>query len=292
VKRLNIFEFEDQTWFPAWLRQCMTLYLVRVHHLLKTELAVSQLLAALLRLNGATQLVDLCSGAGGPMVEAWASLRKTPAWRRLGLVLTDLYPNTLAARSLTSRRLEGLEYRAEPVDARRVPENLAGVRTLICSLHHLSPQAVVGVLADALASGQPILVVEMAGRRLPLWAWWLTLPFGFLMVLLLTPFVRPLGPGQLFFTYVVPILPLCLAWDGAASNLRCYSEAELRAILAGLEKEGWSWKIGRWRPRGFPMRMLYLVGTPMLPIESRTLADAFPSPWPGVAKQIQPIRGG
>lgn len=268
MKRMNVFEFEDQAWFPASLRQYMTLVLVRIHRLLNTEDAVCQLLATLLRFNGATQVVDLCSGAGGPMVEVWSSLRKTAGWENLGLVLTDLYPNHLVARFLAARRKEGLQYWGEPVDARRVPAGLNGVRTLIFSLHHLAPPEVAQVLADAKASGQPILVVEVAESRLPLWAWWLTLPFGFLLALLLTPLVRPLSLRQLFFTYGLPLLPLCLAWDGAASNLRSYGEAELRAILAELQGESWSWKIGRWRPRGIPWRMLYLVGTPMVAREA------------------------
>ena len=47
-------------------------------------------------------------------------------------------------------------------------------------------------------------------------------------VLLLTPFVRPFKWSRILLTYVVPLVPLIVVFDGTMSFLRLYLEHELR----------------------------------------------------------------
>ncbi|MEZ5362682.1 MAG: hypothetical protein R2748_10195 [Bryobacterales bacterium] len=66
---------------------------------------------------------------------------------------------------------------------------------------------------------QPIAAFEAAealGGDLPL----VLVP---LFVLLMTPFIRPFRWSRLFWTYVIPVLPLAIFWDGVVSYLRAYT---------------------------------------------------------------------
>lgn len=76
------------------------------------------------------------------------------------------------------------------------------------------------------------------------------------------PAVRPFRLPDLRVTYLIPLVPIVVRWDGIVSWLRTYSVEELRALVAevpGRERSDWS--IGEAAGRG-PLPMLYLVGTP------------------------------
>jgi hypothetical protein len=166
--------------------------------------------------------------------------------------LTDLWPSrTLAARALG----DDVTVHAPPVDARSVPAELRGVRTMFDGLHHLRPADARAVLEDAHRAGASIVIGEaMPRRRLVL----LSVPLIPLLVLLLTPRVRPVRPTTLVLTYLLPLLPLVIMWDGLVSCLRTYRPAELRALAAGLED--YAWEAGTHR-RGLAS-IAYLVGRP------------------------------
>ncbi|OJH40269.1 hypothetical protein [Cystobacter ferrugineus] len=69
----------------------------------------------------------------------------------------------------------------------------------------------------------------------------------------------------MLLTYALPVLPLLIAWDGAVSNARTYTEEDLRELLAGLEAPDYRWEITRPRAPGAPATMLTLVGLPRRP---------------------------
>lgn len=59
------------------------------------------------------------------------------------------------------------------------------------------------------------------------------------------PFVRPFRWSRVFFTYVLPAIPMLFGWDGTVSALRAYSTDELLAIaraVPGSESYDWSAK--------------------------------------------------
>ncbi len=61
-------------------------------------------------------------------------------------------------------------------------------------------------------------------------------------------------------SFLIPIIPICFAWDGAVSNARTYTPANLDELLAGVSREGYQWSKGV-RAAGL-MQQLYLIGTP------------------------------
>jgi len=262
LKRIHLFEFEDLPWFPNWLRQHMTLYIVAFHRLLGTPSLIAPLLRRCLEKSDRKTVVDLCSGGGGPMCEVIQLLRQEKGLEKVKLTLSDLYPNTMAATEINARDGSGIYYKTEPVDATNVDLSLGSVRTMICSMHHMRPEIAQKILQDAAHKKQPLLVFEISDNSPPILAWWLAIPVGFVVALLASVAVRPMTWRQLVFTYLIPILPLFIAWDGAVSNARTYTKKDLEELLRGVQAEGYTWEIDSIKKPGNPGAMIYLLGLP------------------------------
>ena len=108
-----------------------------------------------------------------------------------------------------------------------------------------------------------LAVFEVSERTMK--AMLLVLLGGPLAVLLLTPLVRPFRWGRLLWTYVLPVVPLALTWDGVVSCLRSYTVAELSAMTGDLANDGYRWEVGRARLEGLPATATYLMGIPAHP---------------------------
>ncbi len=63
-------------------------------------------------------------------------------------------------------------------------------------------------------------------------------------------------------TYAIPVLPAAITWDGTASCLRAYSVAELREMVAPLERPGYRFRVERRRVPGRPVFVTSVVGLP------------------------------
>ncbi|RVU40735.1 hypothetical protein EA187_19730 [Lujinxingia sediminis] len=247
-------------WLPGWLRECMTLYVAVMHRILGSRAVLAPLVGRALEASSRPKVIDLCSGGGGPMPGVMEELREQGR-DDVELVLTDLYPNALAARQLTDEA-QGVRYEQRSIDATAVPEELGGVRTIVCGLHHMRPTQARAILEDAWQKRQPFVAFELSDNSAPIALWWTAIPFGLLMTLLFTPLVRPLTLRQLVFTYLIPVLPVLIAWDGAVSNVRTYTEEDLRELLSGAQSEDYRWEIGTASSARGPGKMLYVLGLP------------------------------
>ncbi|KAA3439406.1 class I SAM-dependent methyltransferase [Rufibacter hautae] len=256
--RLHLFELEDQPWFPHVVRQGM----MDVLRFMITALGIYKPVVPLLRKalahTGQTQLVDLCSGAGGGIQQVWQELEKQ-AGQRFTITLTDKYPNLEAYAFLADQTNGGLRFEQQPVDATAVPPVLKGFRTVFSAFHHFRPETATAILEDAVRQNQGIGVFEGAGKRWhELLLVWFVFPWA---ILLFTPFIRPFTWRRLFFTYLVPLIPLGTMWDGTVSLLRLYTPAHLEKMVAAIHAPHYTWHIGRarhWSGTG----VLYLVGYP------------------------------
>lgn len=262
MKRIHLFEIEDAKWCPDWMRQCLTNYLATLHKIMGSADVIEPLVARCLEHSQNKTIVDLCSGAGGPMLTVFNRLRQRPGLESIRLIFTDLYPNKSFADTINAKNDPAIRYELSPVDAGDVKEKWSGLRTLICSMHHMRPAVARKILADAFHKRQPLLVFEISDNSAPKFLWWTAVPLGFLLVLVLTLAVRPLSFRHLFFTYVIPILPLFISWDGAVSNVRTYTQEDMAELLQGLESDEYTWEKGVIRKKGVPGGMLYLMGLP------------------------------
>lgn len=253
MRRLQLFEFEDLPAFPARLRDCMTDYLRHASEALDLFGPVVPLLEAELRRSGLHHIIDLASGGGG----AWGTLAPRLRERVPNLVvtLTDRHPNADAFRFAARRA--GLEYELSPVDATDVPGRLNGLRTMFLSFHHLPPPVAMGVLRSAVERNSPIAIFE--GQRRDLGSLFRH-SLSPLAVLALTPQVRPFRLDRLLLTYLPPLVPAFVWWDGVVSVLRTYTPEEMRALAAGADPlERFVWETGELEGR---MPLPYLLGRP------------------------------
>ncbi|MBO0359318.1 class I SAM-dependent methyltransferase [Hymenobacter sp. BT186] len=256
--RLQLFEFEDLPWFPRVIRAGMMDYLRFMISWLGTYQPIVPLLREAMQRTNSLQLLELCAGAGGGTEGILRQLRAT-GLPNTQITLTDLYPQP-AAWQLLAERTPGLAYAATPVDALAVPSALPGFRTVFSAFHHFPPAAAEALLADAVRQRAGIGVFEGAGKHwLEIALAWTVLPVA---QLLFTPFMRPFRLSRLFFTYLVPLIPLFTIWDGTVSILRMYPPAQLLALAHRADPTSvFQWQAGKVRHWWGP-EVTYLIGTP------------------------------
>jgi hypothetical protein len=256
--RMHLFEFEDLPWFPQNIRTCMQDHLRFMGDLSAPAYkGFAEKLKSAMERIGQRRILDLCSGGGGP-VRTLLRLLRAQNFAATAL-LTDLFPNRAAYRQLEGESGGTIQGCDSSVDATNVPPGLNGFRLLANGFHHFRPQDAGLVLADAIKRQQGIAVIEMVSRS-PLA--FLSVVIGFVAMFVVTPFVRPFRVSRLFFTYLLPLAPLCTLWDGLVSCLRVYSPAELRALVSQLGNTTYEWDIGE--IRFGPGVATYLIGTPRI----------------------------
>ena len=247
---MRLFEFHDQECFPGHLRDHVTEALQFVLSIGGIYHQSSARLKRAFHASRASRVVDLCSGGGGP----WPRLHRG---QFAEVCLTDKYPNAPAFERIRQESRGAITYWPNSVDATKVPSELAGFRTIFNSFHHFQKAEAIGILQDAVDNRQGIGVFE-AVRPHPM-TMALT-PFMLLGGLAAAPFIRPFRVSRLFWTYVLPVIPLILFWDGLISCLRAYSLDQLSEMIAALRAEGYVWEIGE-EDGGFAT-VTYLIGYP------------------------------
>jgi len=130
----------------------------------------------------------------------------------------------------------------------------------------MPPEAAKNILKSAVENRQPLLIYEMAENKIPLLIWILLLPISLVIIMLMTwfmtPFVKPLTWQQLVFTYLIPIIPICYAWDGQASLVRMYTFNDIDELLKGMETPDFYWEKGFAKKGSGKKIGTYLVGYP------------------------------
>ena len=165
-------------------------------------------------------------------------------------VLTDLFPNT-PAWSAAAKHSEHIHYVARSIDAANAPSDLlaqAGFptygttstpsgrksssrkifRLYNLAFHHFPDPLAEAILLNTLSTADGFAIFELQGRDVG----------NLLTVLTLWPYMW-LGSWywfwgdwwHLFFTYVIPIVPAVLVFDGLVSCLRTRREGEVKEMI-------------------------------------------------------------
>jgi hypothetical protein len=258
MRRMHLIELHEQSWFPGSQRDVLTDELQLLLSLTKPYQPLIRRLRGALERSGSTQIVDLCSGAGGPWLGLYPQLERAGS-PPFDLVLTDKYPNAGASRAEKTAAGSRMRFSQEPVDATRLPDSLRGFRTLFNSFHHFRPREARAILQDAFEKKQGIGIFETPGRHA------LTILMVFLVpvgALLVAPFVRPFRWTVLLWTYLIPVVPAVLFFDGMVSCLRAYSPKELGELAEPLRANGYQWEIGEERGGWLRLPITYLIGYP------------------------------
>jgi hypothetical protein len=256
--RFHLFEFEDQPWFPRHRARSGDRYLCFILSALEPHRAIVSVLADALRATGACEIVDLCSGGGGPAISLQASL--AAAGLSTHITLIDRFPNRRAFHRIADVSYGQIGFVAQSVDARCVPRTLGGFRTIFNSFHHFREADAKKILRNAAESRQAIGIFEYPERSALIIL--LTLCFTPLLVALATPFIRPYRWTRFFFTYLVPLVPLTCWWDGVVSHLRAYTVDELSGLADEAAPDSYEWNAGRIALPSSPGHLTYLIGYP------------------------------
>lgn len=261
TRRAHLFEFEDLHRLPGFIRRAITDLLEYQLNRYRVYDGLAPKLAELVAEQGLdAEMIDLCSGSAGPVVRL-VRLLQAQTGQAPRVVLTDKFPNLAAFERASAASGGRVRYLSESVDAADVPAQLTGMRTMYTAFHHFQPAAARRILADAATKRAPIAVFEFTSRT---WAnLFKAALLGPLLVWVDTPWIRPFSLTRLVFTYVLPVIPLCYAWDAFASHYRTYSPRELEELVAGLHRGSYSWEIGQQPSPESGFTLTYLVGRPL-----------------------------
>ncbi|WP_219337345.1 class I SAM-dependent methyltransferase [Pontibacter populi] len=256
--RLQLFELEDQRWFPHVIRQGMLDFLRFMISKMGAYEAALPLLQELLVKTNQTHITDLCSGAGGGIETIQKDLSQRMG-QMIHVTLSDLYPNISAYQYLQTQSGGTIDFIPEPVDATAVPETITGVRTIFSSFHHFPPTIAQRILQDAADKRAAIGIFEGAQKSwVELILLWVVFP---IVIVLVTPFIRPFKLSRLFFTYIIPLIPVGIIWDGTVSLLRIYTPAYLQQMLQTIKAPNYTWQTGRVGNKP-GKHVIYLIGFP------------------------------
>lgn len=258
LPRLHLFEFADQPWFPRVLFELGTDYLNVISERMGAFDAATPVLARGLRASETPEVLDLGTGGSGPLPRL-SEQCEAQQGLRARVVLSETRPTPRAAERARAR---GVDYVYQPVNATQVPPELRGMRTIFNALHHFKPEQVKQVLADAQEHNVPFAAFEVVKRTPGSVLSVLPTP---LAVWLLTPFISRLSPLLVLLTYVLPVAPLTMFWDGLVSALRAYSLEELRSLTASITRPGYTWEVGEVTAPGKPA-VTYVLGLPERPL--------------------------
>jgi hypothetical protein len=121
----------------------------------------------------------------------------------------------------------------------------------------LSTQQALNYLQAITEKGHPIVVVEGNNDN-----WWQAIGmtvFVPLTVLLTSPFVKPFRWTRLLFTYLIPVLPLIIVFDGVMALFRLYSPSDLDELTQELTE--YEWTSGK-AANGRGGKIIFLKGFP------------------------------
>ena len=315
LRRLHLFEIDDQPWFPPSLRLYVQAVLTHLWDFRLPPLqshTPSSLVALVLQKTLGHHIrnytfVDFCSGAGGPTPSIeWFVNRALQDGEGTGerraaqldgfatpdavdggnvgedkegeggvpFVMTDIHPHLPAWRSAGARsRLLG--YIPEPIDAADAPADMLSLvegatrgaeygnvvrreeqgfergrpifRLFSLAFHHFDDELAERILRNTLQTSDGFAIFELQGRDVG----------NLLTVLMLGPLLW-LGSwywfwgdwGHLFWTYVIPVVPFVIVYDGLVSCLRTRRDGEVLKLLqraaeiVGGGIDGWRFEVG------------------------------------------------
>ncbi len=236
------------------LRRSMMDYLRFLFYHLNMYAPVTPLLARNMKESDNGSLLDLCSGGGGPL----GRLCHAQELSHIRILLSDKFPNIAAYKELQKISGDRINYVPYPVDAMQVPAELKGFRSMFSGFHHFDEASAKKVLKNAVDARSGIAIFDGGDKNILILL--AIVIFHPILFILFTPFIRPFRLSRIFFTYLIPLIPLCTMWDGMVSIMRLYTPAEMLALARDAGPE-YNWQAGKLRNH-WGMRIAYLIGTP------------------------------
>ena len=242
MKRMHLFEFEDLPAFPKSLRLYITDTLAFFLNTFKTYDKAIKVLGPVVKAARAKNILDMCSGSGGPV--------KRLLWLLHGHGIHALQKVTLSDKYASGPGVESFDVLKD-----KHPD--ASFRTMFSAFHHFRPDQCRAILRNTVQDRATVVICEFNERSM---RGLLFMLVGIPICFVCAPFMKPFRWSRLLWTYLVPIGPVVLLWDGIVSSLRTYSGPELLDLAS--EQEGYFWESG-YLDISPVQKITYLVGVPI-----------------------------
>ncbi|CAM1501848.1 Fc.00g038320.m01.CDS01 [Cosmosporella sp. VM-42] len=261
LPRMHLFEIDDQPWFPSFLRARVQDALTQawnsqtpLQKLSPARLAASLLINELGPSLPSYTFIDFCAGGGGPTPSIERAINnhlRVQKQAPVDFVLTDLHPNIEAWERVASNN-PLITYESEGVDASAAPERLVKredgkkvMRLFNLAFHHFDDPLATDILKDTVETSQGFAIFELQDRYFSSTLTHFIFGIG---VIAAAPYYawKWRSPATLIFTWLIPILPFVLIFDGFMSSIRTRTPDEIEALLrsCGADTSEWELKSG------------------------------------------------
>lgn len=259
LKRYSGKELHEHGWFPALWRDQLTDFLSFFNIYSGTyKPSLKRMQEILSDENMPSTYTDLCAGCG---LYDWrfAQFLSKRLGRDLRVRLTDLYPSYRQWEEIAVLSGGMVEPSDRPLSAPEAIRRFDGLHVMFSGLHHFSPEELGKMIRSAVETGRTLAFFDYSRRTWLLWEALMilaSLPF----MILTAPLVWKFTWKRLFFTWIIPVLPLLLLVDGWISRLRAYRPEELRRILDDVPlPPGWHVEAGHDPVHAGLARVTYLI---------------------------------
>lgn len=146
------------------------------------------------------------------------------------------------------------------VNAENFKTTEEGMYLSVNSFHQFTAKEAKEILSKVSKKRHPIVVVE--GNNDSLWQVFGMTVIVPLTVIITAPFVTPFRFERLFFTYLIPVLPLVTFLDGFIALFKLYAPKDLDELTASINAENYYWRSGK-MDNGRGGKIIYLFGYPL-----------------------------
>lgn len=230
---MRLFEFGDLDCVPNWYHVYLREYLVFFYKVFGYYKLWVPAFTQFIKQTKAKEIMECCSGAGEPLVLIDAQLDRKEVGE-LNYFLSDIRPNPEVTKRFNQSENTRFHYIDKSVDVTQDLAEFDCPKVFINSFHHFTPDQVQKIMGYSFEHKNEIIILEYVRKSV---MGVLSMVMGPIVVLLTLPFVVKLKdlPVMAFFTYLLPIFPLMMLWDGVVSCMHEYSEHYLRGVAKKFE---------------------------------------------------------
>lgn len=218
---MRFFEFGDLAWVPHLYHYYLRVYLIFFVKFVGYDKLWAKQTQAFIEQNGTSSVMEYGSGSGEPLMRMVSQLDCEKA-KSLSYIMSDLKPLPEFVNKVNAEAPINFTYIENSIDAATHKPKDEQAVVFINSFHHLPPKVARHVIKNNLENGNEMLILEYVRNNLLAY---LSMLGGVLIVLLTAPFISKLKhlPLVIVFTYIIPLFPFMMLWDGLISCRRAYS---------------------------------------------------------------------
>jgi len=218
---MRLFEFGDLAWVPHIYHYYLRVYLIFFIKFVGYDKLWAKQTEAFIAQNESNSIMEYGSGSGEPLMRMVSQLNCDKA-KSLSYTMSDLKPLPEFVNKVNNEAPNNFVYFESSVDAANHKPKDEQAVVFINSFHHLPPKVAHNVIKNNLENGNEMLILEYVRNNLLAY---LSMLGGVLIVLLTAPFISKLKhlPLTIIFTYIIPLFPLMMLWDGLVSCRRAYN---------------------------------------------------------------------